>query len=221
MLLWLAGFGYSTCQTHAEFTVQKYSHCTEERLRSAGGSCRAAANTDLKDAVSREGFKSLLDVTNSSLSRAGRERIPGRDSDAPVTFHCLRNEGREKKIDGAAVERNLRTKSRELLNVGGWNSLPKYPSELLMNWTTKGSAYWYEKERLHTDKSPEGLLTGRGVSWGQVTEGMGGDEPPLQWQWAQHQQTRMKQTKEIRHFQRRGIFMCRLAHLLCLFQGYG
>lgn len=95
--------------------------------------CRAAANTDLKDAVSREGFKSLLDVTNSSLSRAGRERIPGRDSDAPVTFHCLRNEGREKKIDGAAVERNLRTKSHELLNVGGWNSLPKYPSELLMN----------------------------------------------------------------------------------------
>lgn len=73
--------------------------------------CRETANTDLKDAASREGFKSLLHVTNSSLSRAGRERTPGTDSDAPVTFHYLRNEGREKKIDGASMERKLRTKS--------------------------------------------------------------------------------------------------------------
>lgn len=73
--------------------------------------CRETANTDLKDVVSREGFKSLLHVTNSSLSRAERERTPGTDSDAPVTFHYLRNEGREKKIDDASVERNLRTKS--------------------------------------------------------------------------------------------------------------
>lgn len=56
--------------------------------------------------------KSLLHVTNSLLARAGRERTPGTDSDAPATLHYLRNEGREKKIDHASVERNLRAKSR-------------------------------------------------------------------------------------------------------------
>lgn len=55
--------------------------------------------------------KSLLRVTNSLLSRAGRERTPGMDSDAPVTFYCFGNEGREKKIDGGSAERNLRAKS--------------------------------------------------------------------------------------------------------------
>lgn len=33
------------------------------------------------------------------------------DSDAPVTFYCFGNEGREKKIDGGSAERNLRAKS--------------------------------------------------------------------------------------------------------------
>lgn len=55
--------------------------------------------------------KSLLRVSNSLLSRAGRERAPGMDSGAPATFHYLGNEGREKIIGGASVERNLKAKS--------------------------------------------------------------------------------------------------------------
>lgn len=56
------------------------------------------------------GFKSLFHVTNSLLFKAGRERTAGMGSDAPATFHYLRDEGKEKKIDGASVERNLGAK---------------------------------------------------------------------------------------------------------------
>jgi len=55
--------------------------------------------------------KSLLCVTSSLLTRAGREWTPGADSDAPATFHYFGNERREKKIGGTSVERDLRTKS--------------------------------------------------------------------------------------------------------------
>lgn len=43
--------------------------------------------------------KSLLCVTDSVLSRAGRERAAGKDSGARASFYYLRNEGRGKTID--------------------------------------------------------------------------------------------------------------------------
>lgn len=130
--------------------------------------CRETANTDLKDAVSREGFKSLLHVTNSSLSRAGRERTPGTDSDAPVTFHYLRKEGREENWWCFCGEK-FKNKITLVTECKWFELFTKIPIwELLMK---KGSACWYGKERFHTDKSSERLLTGSGVSWGHVTEG--------------------------------------------------
>lgn len=55
--------------------------------------------------------KPSFPITNSLLSKAGRERTPGRGPGPPATFHYLGSEGKEKKIDGASAERNLRAKS--------------------------------------------------------------------------------------------------------------
>lgn len=44
--------------------------------------------------------KSLLCVTDSMLSRAGREKAAGKAVVARASFHYLRNIGRGKKTDG-------------------------------------------------------------------------------------------------------------------------